>query len=146
MGTRTRPVGDHHLLSCLRHLRIECGKLPVKKRIRSRAWVILPLSLLVILYFQFDPSRHLFPKCIFKELTGLDCFGCGIQRAIHCILVGDILGAWMHNQLACVFVPLTVIALGFEMKGKPLIFLYTKWSYAIILIIFFSFFIWRNIH
>ncbi len=28
--------------------------------------------------------------CFFKQLTGLDCIGCGMQRAIACVLRGEL--------------------------------------------------------
>jgi chromate transport protein ChrA len=38
-------------------------------------------------------------KCSFKALTGLDCAGCGGQRAFHFLLHGEFLQALRYNFL-----------------------------------------------
>ena len=35
--------------------------------------------------------------CMFKNLTGLDCPGCGLSRAFICIAHGDMAAAWGYN-------------------------------------------------
>jgi len=37
------------------------------------------------------------PKCPFKLITGLNCPGCGIQRAIYALLHGHIVEAIQYN-------------------------------------------------
>ncbi len=55
---------------------------------------------LAAVYFAFDPTgTALFPKCPFLTLTGLQCPGCGSQRAIHALLHGDVATAWRMNAL-----------------------------------------------
>jgi len=62
--------------------------------------IAIVLILVLSLYFFIDPSKAgLFPKCPFLSLTGLYCPGCGIQRAIHDILNGQILTGIRHNYL-----------------------------------------------
>lgn len=39
------------------------------------------------------------PRCIIHAITGLQCPGCGSQRALHAILGGDIAGAVSANFL-----------------------------------------------
>ncbi|WP_225974845.1 DUF2752 domain-containing protein [Arachidicoccus ginsenosidivorans] len=51
-----------------------------------------------------------FPKCPFRSLTGLQCPGCGSQRAIHDLLNLDILGAFRENALMVVSIPYIVTA------------------------------------
>ncbi|HUF99443.1 MAG TPA: DUF2752 domain-containing protein [Ilumatobacter sp.] len=56
-----------------------------------------------------DPVRSgWFVPCPFRELTGLVCPGCGITRAIHHLLRGDVIEAVRLN----LFAPLVVVALG----------------------------------
>ncbi len=37
------------------------------------------------------------PKCPFKLITGLDCPGCGIQRALYALMHGEITQAIKYN-------------------------------------------------
>ena len=56
--------------------------------------------------FLVDPNvSKAYPQCPLKAMTGLDCPGCGGLRATHSLLHGDIAGAFDHNILAAIFVP-----------------------------------------
>jgi hypothetical protein len=51
----------------------------------------------VVLY-NLNPTQYWFmPKCPFKLITGLSCPGCGIQRAIHALMHGEIKEAIQYN-------------------------------------------------
>ena len=61
------------------------------------------------LYFLFDPSTAgFFPPCPFKKVTGLDCPGCGSQRALHALLHLRLADAFRFNPLAFTAVPFLV--------------------------------------
>ncbi|HEX7132947.1 MAG TPA: DUF2752 domain-containing protein [Iamia sp.] len=59
-----------------------------------------------------DPNTGggLFPGCPLRELTGLDCPGCGGTRALHALTHGDIGTALDHNALLTVLMPLALLA------------------------------------
>ena len=61
-----------------------------------------------------DPNKggSLFPGCPMKEVTGLDCPGCGGTRAVHALTQGDIGTALDHNVVITVVLPLLVVAWG----------------------------------
>jgi len=60
-----------------------------------------------VLFF-FNPSTHgFYPVCLFHELTGLNCPGCGGTRAAYQLLHGHPLAALRDNAL---FI-LTLVAL-----------------------------------
>ena len=60
-----------------------------------------------VLYFLIDPTRvAIFPPCLFHELTGLDCPGCGAQRALHQLLHGNLIAAIRLNAMFIVSLPL----------------------------------------
>ncbi len=60
-------------------------------------------------YLTFDPSTHFFPRCMFHELTGWQCPGCGSQRALHALLTGDVAAAWGFNALFVLELPLLAL-------------------------------------
>jgi len=55
----------------------------------------------------FDPngSSALYPRCPFNAITGLDCPGCGITRALHALASGDVVRALDHNLLFILALP-----------------------------------------
>jgi hypothetical protein len=60
----------------------------------------------VAVLFFFNPATTVFyPKCLFHEMTGLYCPGCGSTRALHCLLRGEIGAALHENALAILAVP-----------------------------------------
>lgn len=55
-------------------------------------------AFLLTLYYFYNPVTTLWtPKCLFKVVTGLQCPGCGIQRALHALLQGRFLEAIHYN-------------------------------------------------
>lgn len=68
--------------------------------------VILIMTAIVGLYFYVDPtSTPLFPRCPINAITGLQCPGCGSQRAIHALLHADLAAAWRYNPLLPLSIP-----------------------------------------
>ncbi len=64
---------------------------------------------LIVLYFCVDPEgAGWMPKCMFRELTGWECPGCGAQRALHALLHGRWAEAWGYNPFLFVIVPVAV--------------------------------------
>lgn len=91
----------------------------MKRRIILIVIIVVAVVLGVAIYFCYDPSTDdFFPKCIFKQLTGFDCPGCGSQRAIHCLLHGDIGGAWHFNPAVIVAIPILVLCIYAEVRHK----------------------------
>ncbi len=55
---------------------------------------------LVLVFHLFNPAEGgWFPPCVFFEVTGLYCAGCGAQRALHHLLNGRVLAAVDSNPL-----------------------------------------------
>lgn len=50
-------------------------------------------------YFIFCMVTDSMPRCPFKWITGLDCPGCGSQRAIRALMAGHPLEAWGYNLI-----------------------------------------------
>lgn len=85
-----------------------------------------------------DPNEpgH-YPGCPTKMLAGLDCPGCGGLRATHDLAHGNIAGAFDHNALFVVMVPLIVFFLGRNVwqawtgaASKPLPPRVTRWLFV----------------
>jgi len=47
--------------------------------------------------------------CVFKRVTGRDCYACGITRAISAAVRGDWGRAWSYNRLVLVLLPAVAV-------------------------------------
>ena len=60
--------------------------------------------------FWFDPARTpIYPVCLFHQLTGLDCPGCGGLRAMHQLLHGHVVAALHDNAMLVCSLPLPAV-------------------------------------
>jgi len=83
--------------------------------------------------YRFDPTTvHFFPRCVFHELTGLQCPGCGTTRALHHLLHGDIAGAFHYNAMLFVVVPFGAVA---SASRRFLTHPLTGWSAVVVTIV-----------
>lgn len=123
-----------------------------KKKIKWVIWIIL-FTFLTILYRAYNPYENIFfPKCPFRELTGLKCPGCGSQRAVHYILNFDIINALKENAILVLSIPYILIALLFDslkMPNEKILkwrkILFGRQAIFVILTIIIGFWILRNI-
>lgn len=121
----------------------------------STIWIVSSLALVVglaaagVLYF-FDPNSHSFyPTCLFHQMTGLLCPGCGSLRAMHQLLHGHIATAFRFNPLLMLGLP---FGAGFALlswmgarTGRPLNFPQSAKCLWIYLALGLAFTVWRNI-
>lgn len=87
------------------------------KKIAIGLALIAALAMLTLI----DPAQSVWmPKCPFKLLTGLQCPGCGGQRAAHALLQGDFVGALRYNWFLVYAGPylLLLIIERFFLKGE----------------------------
>ena len=74
---------------------------------------------LVFVYSRFSPEDNAwFPKCIFLQLTGLKCPGCGSQRVVHNLLNLNLRRAFEANAFLVLSLPY-IIALLASIPLKP---------------------------
>ena len=106
------------------------------------ACALVLVAVAAVVLYVFDPSEYvLMPKCPFKMLTGLDCPGCGFQRAMHALLHGHVAEAIRFNVFLVVAVPylLALLVANFlcsaDRKTKMLSVLESRtaiWTYVVL--------------
>jgi hypothetical protein len=73
----------------------------------------------------YDPNTAsaLYPACPFKVITGLDCPGCGITRALHALFNGNPAQALDQNLLFVIALPFLLLWLArgvwTSVTGRP---------------------------
>jgi hypothetical protein len=67
----------------------------------------------VWILWHHDPNapHSRLPPCVFLSLTGWFCPGCGITRALHALVHGDLARAFAMNPLALIVIPLIPLML-----------------------------------
>jgi hypothetical protein len=104
-----------------------------------------------IYVFFFNPLDGFFyPPCWFHELTGLYCAGCGITRASHSLLNGEISKAIDYNVLLPLFLMVILFWIvkigGIFFVSKTITITHKpKWLYWLIVGVVALFFVLRNI-
>lgn len=82
---------------------------------------------MAVLYFFIDPSESRFlPRCLFHELTGWKCPGCGSQRMLHALLHGNLTEAWRQNAMLLCAIPMLIPMTWLELRRKDHPRLYTR--------------------
>lgn len=110
---------------------------------RDYIFCIILIMVMAILYLKYGIAI----PCIFNEITGLYCPGCGITRMVLSLLKGDIYQAFRYNPIIFIDIPIICISLIFEkcFKNKKNIKKITNIVYTILLIITIIFGVLRNI-
>ena len=119
---------------------------------RSVRIIILSLCILVfaVVYTLFDPSGSTyFPKCTMKALTGWECPGCGVQRAVHALLTGHFSAAIRFNPFLFLILPyvcLTLTAGTIKTPGAQKVYsaLTSKTACYSYIVLYFAWWIFRN--
>lgn len=70
-------------------------------------------TVVVLVLSRHSPTQIKLPPCMFHELTGLYCPGCGSTRATRRLLCGDLAGAFRYNPLLVVLLPVIAVQLVF---------------------------------
>jgi hypothetical protein len=69
----------------------------------------------------FDPNAATspFPECMFHAFTGWYCVGCGMTRALHALVHGDITLAFSMNPLAMSLLSLLPMLGAWKLGWQP---------------------------
>ena len=88
-------------------------------RIHTKIYLALFLIGSGILYLKvLSPALGISIPCIFREITGLYCPGCGMTRASLALLDGDIYQSFRYNMLIFIILPLLILFYVLEKRGK----------------------------
>ncbi|MBF6024135.1 DUF2752 domain-containing protein [Lysobacter niastensis] len=81
------------------------------------AAVVAGVALLLV----FDPNAgdNPLPRCVFQMVTGLYCPGCGMTRALHALLHGDLATAWAMNPLVVLMLATAPLMAWHQLKLQP---------------------------
>ena len=75
---------------------------------------------LIFVYKNYNPTGNAyFPKCPLKQVTGLECPGCGSQRAVHHLLNFDIGASMDQNPMLVLSIPYLLLGFAFQLVKEP---------------------------
>ena len=100
---------------------------------------VIGLGCAAVLYF-FNPATNgFYPVCRFHQLTGLNCPGCGMTRACHALLHGDLSVAFRDNALFVLSLPALLLRGGWlaiaRYRGRPAgSWLPVNWAWSLLMI------------
>lgn len=105
--------------------------------VAAGAWVL----------YTFPPvTAGFYPQCAFRQLTGLDCPGCGSTRALHALLHGRVGEAFLFNPFLFAVMLLGAIALPGMLRSQPPRFLYSRWFGWGSFVVVMTWWIGRNVY
>lgn len=70
---------------------------PATNRYAKAAAILLGAAALIALWYSLHAATGFMPRCIFRELTGWKCPGCGSQTALMALLHGNPADAFRAN-------------------------------------------------
>lgn len=121
-----------------------------KKRIFRVCLICLGVGAAGLAYLLIYRALGVGIPCIFHEITGLLCPGCGITRAVDALFRADLVGALRFNQMIFVYLAymlwfaLTAAVRYIKGKRDPLLF-GPNWLHISVGACAIIFCVWRNI-
>lgn len=101
-----------------------------------------------------DPEEAggFYPKCVFREVSGLHCAGCGGTRAAYALTKFELGTAFRKNLLLMILLPFLAIGVAFELVAwvigegyrGPRVRLPGQWGWSLPIVIV-GFWILRNV-
>ena len=77
--------------------------------LKLAALLAVPVALLAVPTSALDAAPTL---CLWRRLFGIECWGCGITRAVSSAFHGEWARAWQYNRLVVVVLPLSAFLWG----------------------------------
>jgi len=91
----------------------------MKRRIFKLLSILFLLTIFSLVYIYINKKYGFFIPCLFHEITGFYCPGCGVTRMFFSLFKGDILSAFQYNMFVFTFLPF------FIFYGMYKIYIYT---------------------
>ncbi len=90
----------------------------------------------LLLYFADPVKNSIYPPCMFHELTGLHCPGCGTARALHRLVHLDLMGALRMNPLFVIAMPFVGYLLWRDYApGRKRVCLHPAWLWGMLAVV-----------
>lgn len=112
----------------------------------------LGFAAMVVLYRHGPGEGRLLPPCVFREVTGFHCIGCGITRACHALLHLRFWEAFGQNPLLVVALPLVLAGVALEGTAWVMADRYRgprvrlpAWAYRALLVTLLAYWVLRNV-
>ncbi len=83
----------------------------LKNRMIHGIVIFLCSAVGIVLYAAFFTITDIGIPCVFHEITGMQCPGCGMTHALSSIIQGDFIEAYRYNALSLTICPMIVIYL-----------------------------------
>ena len=116
-------------------------------RIASLAVCSVFLVAGVWVLYTFPPATTPFyPRCTFRQLSGFDCPGCGITRALHALLHGRIGEAFRLNAMLFPLMGLALLGAPSFLRGRTPSFMMHRWFGWATLVVVTAWWIGRNVY
>jgi hypothetical protein len=76
----------------------------------KKNWIIYSLlgGYGILLFLNAIGIQFWLPACLVTQLSGHECFSCGINRAAIALISGDIQAAAIYNPLIFIYLPLII--------------------------------------
>lgn len=78
---------------------------PTLNKIKLSGLIVIPILLLLLPASFFDEGQSV---CLSVLLLDIECYGCGMTRAIMHIIHFDFSTAWTYNKIAFIVFPIMV--------------------------------------
>ena len=88
---------------------------------KNKIFIFISINLILLIVLYLIPIENSMPSlCIYKAITGKECFNCGMTRAFLSVLHLDFKGAINYNWKVIIVFPYTVA-----------LYLYTWYKYIV---------------
>jgi hypothetical protein len=96
--------------------------------------------------YTFPPAAtRWYPKCVFHQLTGFECPGCGITRALHHLLHGRFAEAFWLNPFLFFMLAVGLCMLPSFFRGESPRFVEQRWFGWTTVVVVMAWWVGRNV-